>query len=53
MVGIHGYDILTSASALENISNKKKDQDGVEEVRHLESRRVDERVGVGKRVLGI
>ena len=42
MVGIHGYDILTSASALENISNKKKDQDGVEEVRHLESRRVDD-----------
>jgi len=42
VVGIHGYDILTSASALENISNKKKDQDGVEEVRHLESRRVDD-----------
>ena len=42
MVGIHGYDILTSASALENISNKKKDQDAVEEVTHLESRRVDD-----------
>ena len=42
MVGIHGYDILTSASALENISNEKKDKDGVEEVTHLESRRVDD-----------
>ena len=42
MVGIHGYDTPTSASALENISSEKKDQDDVEEVTHLESGRVDD-----------
>lgn len=41
-VGINGYDTPTSASALENISNEKEDQGGVQEVTYLKSSRVDD-----------
>ena len=41
-MGDHGYDTPTSASALENISNEKKDKDGVEEDTYFESRRDDD-----------
>ena len=41
-MAVHGYDTPTSASALENISNEKKDKDGVEEDTYFESRRDDD-----------